>query len=50
MKKLRRILFYLMLSCQMAAGLFPVFRMHLNAKPPIYVQEENPCKNSREAD
>ena len=40
MKKLCRILFCLMLSCQVAAGLFPVFRMHLNAQPPIYVQEE----------
>jgi len=47
MKKLRRILFCLMLSCQVAANLFPVFRMHLNAKPPIYVQEESPLDDIR---
>ena len=48
MKKLCRILFCLMLSCQVAAGLFPVF--HQNPKPPIHVMEENPYKNAVEND
>lgn len=47
MKKLHRFIFCLMLSCQAVAGLLPVFRMQLNTKPPIYVQEECPCDDVR---
>ena len=50
MKKLRHFIFCLLLSCQAAAGLLPVFRIPLDEKPPIQVQEENPCKDTREAD
>lgn len=48
MKKLRRFIFCFLLSCQAAAGVFPFFK--LNPKPPICVQEENPCKDVEEVD
>jgi len=46
MKKLRRFIFCLMLSSQIASGLFPVIRTQLSENPPIQVMEENPYKNS----
>lgn len=48
MKKIRRFIFCFLLSCQAAVALFPVFRPHLNAKPPIHFQKPNPLDDIRE--
>ncbi|MBP3595672.1 MAG: hypothetical protein J6J44_14215 [Lachnospiraceae bacterium] len=48
MKKLRRFIFCLMLSSQIASGLFPVIRTQLSENPPIQLMEENPFDDSLE--
>lgn len=46
MKKLHRFIFCLMLSCQIATGIFPV--LYQNPNPAIQVMEENPYKDAIE--